>query len=147
MNTLPLLSRSGVRTRRAARLRADPLAAGGASRWLGLQPGAAVGLELAPGDRVQVLAGRVWLTEPGDAADHFIGAGQCHLLGHGGRVVMECDGSLAARVRLEPARPAARGLARVVQAWGFGPQRLGCWLGRLADLLHRHRHRHRSGET
>lgn len=69
-----------------------------------------------------VLQGRVWLTQSGDADDHFLQAGQRLLLGNHGHVVIEADGGEPARCSLQhawasagqgseaksPAKPAAK---------------------------------------
>lgn len=47
-----------------------------------------------------VLQGRVWLTQRGDADDHFLQAGQRLLLGNHGDVVIEADGGEPARCSL-----------------------------------------------
>jgi hypothetical protein len=39
-----------------------------------------------------VLSGRVWLTETGDAGDHFLSPGERHTVRGAGRVVVEALG-------------------------------------------------------
>ena len=85
-----------------------------------LQAGRALTLPARPHLWLQVLQGRVWLTTPGDAADHFLHAGQRWPLGAAG-VVVEPDGagpvhcqllaqpSVAAAQRAKPALAAAPG--------------------------------------
>ena len=71
-----------------------------AARRIGLPPGAAIGLRGAPGMTIELAAGRVWLTQAGDPADHFLHAGDSHLLRAAGLVVIECDGRIAALLRV-----------------------------------------------
>lgn len=52
-----------------------------------------------------VLQGRVWLTQSGDADDHFLQAGQRLLLGNHEHVVIEADGGEPARYSLQHAWP------------------------------------------
>lgn len=69
---------------------------------LSLRPGAVLTLA-RPHDgytRVQVDAGRLWLTQSGDAGDHFLAAGEDWLLCGEGAVVIECDGAETARVQV-----------------------------------------------
>jgi hypothetical protein len=78
---------------------------------LSLRPGAVLTLA-RPHDgytRVLVDAGRLWLTQSGDAGDHFIAAGEDWLLFGEGAVVIECDGAETARVQVWHAggRPAS----------------------------------------
>lgn len=61
---------------------------------------ATLALRLPRGSCIEVAAGRIWLTEPGDADDHFIAAGGRHLVRRGGRVVLEGDSAVPARVRV-----------------------------------------------
>ena len=65
---------------------------------------------------LRVLAGRLWLTRPGDASDHFLKAGDCmELSGHG--VLVQADpapgtpGSDAARFELVGRQPGFFGSA------------------------------------
>lgn len=77
---------------------------------LSLRPGAVLTLA-RPHDgytRVQVDAGRIWLTQSGDVGDHFLAAGEDWLLCGEGEVVIECDSAEAARVRVWHAGPAPR---------------------------------------
>ncbi|WP_338415450.1 DUF2917 domain-containing protein [uncultured Sphaerotilus sp.] len=69
---------------------------------LSLRPGAVLTLA-RPHDgytRVQVDAGRIWLTQSGDPGDHFIAAGEDWLLCGEGAVVIECDGVETVRLQV-----------------------------------------------
>ncbi|MDZ7857382.1 DUF2917 domain-containing protein [Sphaerotilus sp.] len=69
---------------------------------LSLRPGAVLTLA-RPHDgytRVQVVAGRIWLTQSDDPGDHFLAAGEDWLLCGDGAVVIECDGAETARVQV-----------------------------------------------
>ena len=75
---------------------------------LSLRPGAVQTLA-RPHDgftRVLVESGRVWLTQAGDADDHFLAAGEDWLLCGPGAVVVECDSVEVARLRVWHAGPA-----------------------------------------
>ena len=83
---------------------------------LRLERGTVHTLHLPAGSTLVLAAGRVWLTETGDPEDHFVGAGQTHRVGRGGRVVIEGDSAETAVVRLSgrasaprPAAPAPLG--------------------------------------
>ncbi len=68
--------------------------------WTMLPPGAVHAWNHARGLRIEVEAGRIWLTEEGDADDHFLSAGGCHVVRGDGRVVIEADdGPRPVRVR------------------------------------------------
>ena len=74
---------------------------------------------------LRVLAGRLWLTRPGDACDHFLKAGDCmELSGHG--VLVQADlapgtpGSDAARFELVGSQPAATVTANQRRFWPPG---------------------------
>lgn len=56
-----------------------------------LAPGQLFRLDGRAGWTVHVLRGRIWLTEPGDATDHFIAAGQDHRLRQNEAVLLEND--------------------------------------------------------
>ena len=45
--------------------------------------------ELRAGACIAVQSGRIWLTQTGDADDHFVDAGQRHVVARCGRVVIE----------------------------------------------------------
>lgn len=47
-------------------------------------------LQARAGQVLYVLSGRLWVTQPGDAADHFVHAGD-ELVLSGGRIVIEGD--------------------------------------------------------
>lgn len=63
-----------------------------------LQPGALLSLTSAAGLCVEVISGRLWLTEEHDPDDHFVGAGQRHVVQRDGRFVMEADGRVPVRL-------------------------------------------------
>ncbi|MFD0668312.1 DUF2917 domain-containing protein [Ramlibacter sp. MAHUQ-53] len=65
-----------------------------------LPPGRPLTLRAAAGTVLRVLRGRVWLTRSGDAADHFLQAGEALRL-DGARTVVEADRGEAARFVLE----------------------------------------------
>ena len=59
-------------------------------------------LEPGPGQQaVRVLSGRLWLTQSGDATDHFLAPGSHHRFAPRGRVVLSCEGAMPACVRWE----------------------------------------------
>jgi hypothetical protein len=72
----------------------------GPARTLRLAPRRIVRLHPAPGSVVSVAAGRVWLTQPGDCADHFVSAGERLRLSGRGPVLVESDGAGGAVLRL-----------------------------------------------
>jgi ferric-dicitrate binding protein FerR (iron transport regulator) len=61
---------------------------------------------LAAGTCIAVQAGRVWLTQSGDANDYFVEAGQRHVVARAGRVVIESFGPQATLRVLRDAPPA-----------------------------------------
>ena len=63
--------------------------------------------ELPAGACIVVQAGRVWLTQTGDANDYFVDAGQRHVVARAGRVVIESF-TPQATLRLLRDVPAAR---------------------------------------
>jgi hypothetical protein len=70
-----------------------------------LDPNAALARSLPAGSCVLVQAGRIWLTQSGDANDYVVDAGQCHVVTRGGRVVVESfTGSATLRLLREPPR-------------------------------------------
>ena len=76
-------------------------------------------LTLAParGQRLRVIAGRLWVTQSGRPDDHFLSAGHSLTLDSRGRVVAQAEGGCVARYVLEPAtvavlRPPAAERAR-----------------------------------
>ena len=75
------------------------------SRIIDLQRGELLRLDTARGDRVQVLFGTVWLTEPRRLDDVFARSGDETALEHGGRVLLEAQGF--ARVIVPAIAPAA----------------------------------------
>lgn len=75
---------------------------------LALAPGELHGRHRAAGSRLEVQAGRLWLTEEGDADDHVLEAGQSHVVRGTGRVLAEALGPDVAVLRWFPAgRPGA----------------------------------------
>ena len=56
----------------------------------------------ARGLRLEVLEGRIWLTEEGRPEDHFVGAGSHHVVRSGGRVVCEGDAAGLTMFRVSP---------------------------------------------
>lgn len=67
---------------------------------LTLRRGEATTLRLAPGERIEVEAGRLWLTVTGDPRDHFLGAGASYGCPAGGEVVVEADRHSPAALRV-----------------------------------------------
>jgi hypothetical protein len=65
---------------------------------LQLGPRRTVGWRAAPGTRLTVQSGRIWLTENGADGDRFVAAGQSVELRGDGRVVIECDSSEPAQL-------------------------------------------------
>jgi hypothetical protein len=63
-----------------------------------LPPGGTVALRLPRGARVRVLAGRVWITQEGDAHDWFLRCGESLRLPRTGRVVIEALSAVAIAV-------------------------------------------------
>lgn len=57
-----------------------------------LAAGSTLRLDLAAPAQLAVRQGRIWLTRPGDDADHFLGPGQGLWLEPGRAVVLESDG-------------------------------------------------------
>jgi hypothetical protein len=98
---------------------------------LTLRPGAVLTLA-RPHDgytRVLVETGRIWLTQSGDAGDHFLAAGEDWLLCGEGAVVVECDGSETARVQVSHA---GERLAREVNPAPAAPPAPSVWAGTRA---------------
>jgi hypothetical protein len=77
------------------------------ARIIDLQRGELLRLDAARGDRVQVLYGAVWLTEPRRLDDVFAGSGDEVVLDRGGRVLIEAQGFARLVV---PASPPAAGV-------------------------------------
>ncbi|NML17643.1 DUF2917 domain-containing protein [Azohydromonas caseinilytica] len=88
-----------------------------------LAPGTARRLDHADGRELFVLRGRVWLTCSGYGEDLFVSAGHALRLGPG--AVIECDGPVAARLRLEPVE--AGWFARAGRALAALARRLPRW--------------------
>lgn len=66
-----------------------------------------VRLRKARGAAIEVLAGRVWITEDGRAADSFLGPGRCYHVGGEGLVLIGTDAFTSdeegAEIALRPA--------------------------------------------
>jgi hypothetical protein len=66
-----------------------------------------VRLRKARGAAIEVLTGRVWITEDGRAADRFLGPGHCYRVGGEGLVLIGTDGvandEVGAEITLRPA--------------------------------------------
>ena len=78
---------------------------------LALAPDKAVSVEARAGTALRSLAGRVWITQEGDARDYIVPAGMRYTAARGGRVVVNAvDG--AAQVAVSWVRDAAGMLAR-----------------------------------
>ncbi len=78
-----------------------------------LQRGQLLRLDATRGDRVQVLFGTVWLTEPRRLDDVFAASGEEVVLDHGGRVLLEAQGF--ARVIVSAPKPRPTFAALVAQ--------------------------------
>lgn len=66
-----------------------------------LAPGTLRRLGGCAGRQITVLQGRLWLTEPGDADDHFVAAGHTRVLFSDGPVVIENDSPCEVRYQLK----------------------------------------------
>jgi len=95
MNTLPLSLPPGSAAQR------QPAAP---ANLLTLPAGAVRTLKRCAGVRIEVLSGRLWLTEPGDPDDHFLAGGHSHLVVGNGAVVIENSGRVPAALRFVPER-------------------------------------------
>lgn len=97
----PSFDRTGrpaiAKARATARLQTS--AATGAGDMFELARGAVIALAGRRGQCVEVLRGRVWLTQTGGTGDHFVAAGEQHTLGAGGRLVIEGDSPAPAQWR------------------------------------------------
>jgi hypothetical protein len=82
--------------------------------------------------RVQVDAGRLWLTQSGDPGDHFIAAGEDWLLCGEGEVVVECDGPETAQVQVWHAGERPASAAALVSPARAAPPAPSAWAGRCA---------------
>ena len=93
MNTLPLSPLSALRRDRSPQAPAVPrLPLELGPPTIALAPGDVLSRAGAAGVLLRVQAGRVWLTEAGDAEDHFLDAGDCHRVRGTGQVVAEALG-------------------------------------------------------
>ncbi len=80
-----------------------PHRAQASDRLVRLDSNAAFARILPAGSCVVVQAGRIWLTQTGDANDYFVDAGHCHVVTRGGRVVVESfTASASMRLLREP---------------------------------------------
>jgi hypothetical protein len=95
------------------------------SRTLDLPGGSLVPFFSMPGERVRILAGRVWLTEEGSPNDAFLASGDEVRLGNRGLAVIEA---------LAPARIQLYEDANVASRLARGARVLA---GRLADAARR----------
>ena len=77
-------------------------------RPLRLAPGATTTLRGQRGRWLRVQQGRLWLTEPGDPQDHFIGPGQCWRVISDGPVVLQNDSPEPAWCWLSRSAPGPR---------------------------------------
>jgi hypothetical protein len=75
-----------------------PASAADAPQVLTLQPGQT--RRLAPGSRLQLDAGRLWLTCSDDPIDYMLQPGDSFEHSSSGRVVIEADGAEPVRLRL-----------------------------------------------
>src|SRR5690606_2577484 len=76
-----------------------------------LPAGRAMSWRPRPGARLTVVSGRIWLTESADPLDHFIAAGQTHVVSGRARIVIESDRGGPAVVELRDPPGVARGRA------------------------------------
>jgi len=77
-----------------------------------LQPGQVITLPNGRDHWLLVLQGRIWLTQSGDADDHFLQAGQRLLLGNHAFVVVQAEDGRPAHCSLQHAwQPAAAAAA------------------------------------
>ncbi|WP_026097130.1 DUF2917 domain-containing protein [Ideonella sp. B508-1] len=92
MNTLPLSPPSALRRDRSPQPAAPRLPLELGPPTVALAPAEVLSRSGVAGARLQVLAGRVWLTETGDAGDHVLSTGEQHTVRGPGRVVVEALG-------------------------------------------------------
>ena len=71
----------------------------GAGDVFALARGEVIALHGRRGQRVEVLSGRVWLTQTGGSGDHFIATGEQYTLVVSGRLVIEGDSPAPAQWR------------------------------------------------
>jgi hypothetical protein len=110
---------------------------------IALQAGQVITLPELRDHWLLVLQGRIWLTQSGDADDHFLQTGQRLLLGNHGDVVIEADGGEPARCSLQHAwapagqgresKPPARPLIGTLPAKAVAEPPAGRALGPAAD--------------
>ena len=66
---------------------------------LELARGEVLALHGRRGQTLEVLSGRLWLTQTGDTGDHFVAGGEHHTLRASGRLVIEGDSAAPAQWR------------------------------------------------
>lgn len=92
MNTLPLSPLSALRRDRSPQTAAPRLPLELGPPTVAMAPTELLCRRGVAGACVQVQAGRVWLTETDDAEDHFLAAGEQHIVRGAGQVVVEALG-------------------------------------------------------
>ena len=108
--------------------------------------GEAASIEAAAGAAIQCVAGKVWLTQEGDARDHVVPAGTTFCTDRAGRVVVSgVDGAALVVVRRSAPAHCARGSVTIDSVERFARSareaqaryvaeafaRLGVWLARV----------------
>lgn len=92
MNTQPLPPLCALRRDRSPQAAAPRLPLELGPPTVALAPGELLCRSGVAGACLQVQAGRVWLTETDDAQDHFLAAGERHVVRGAGQVVVEALG-------------------------------------------------------
>lgn len=92
MNTLPLSPLSALRRDRSLEPATTQLPLELGPPTVALAPDEVLSRMGVAGACVQVQAGRVWLTETDDTEDHFLAAGEQHVVRGAGQVVVEALG-------------------------------------------------------
>lgn len=82
-----------------------------------LVPGRLISLRGAQACCVRVESGRLWLTEAGDEDDHFLAAGDTHMLKGRGLVVLQCDSTEPALLQWSAVRPPSPHYRAGVGSW------------------------------
>lgn len=99
----PSFDRTGrpaiAKARAAARLQASAATGAKDGSVSELARGEVIALHGRRGQTLEVLSGRVWLTQTGGSGDHFIAAGEQHTLVASGRLVVEGDSPAPAQWR------------------------------------------------
>ena len=62
------------------------------SRRIDIETATAVSLEVAVGDRIRCVRGKIWLTQEGDSRDHYLVGGVSFCVDHKGRAVLDAIG-------------------------------------------------------